>query len=387
MKNGLQNIFEGLKSSAFSLQEILFLQENFKEEQASWMGDLLKECIGLKTINLNFMKTIGKGFESICNGLKSSATSLQKMDLCGCNLSEEQGIWLGDLLIECKVFNHLHLGYNSNITDNGLNRIFKGLTSSLETLEYIDLSGCNITENQCFWLGDLLQKCIGKLEINLTSNTQMGEGFKRICYGLKSPSLQSIHFTFCNLSEEQGIWLSDLLFDCTMLTAINLTQNGTLKNEILNVFNGLTSSCNSLQQISLAECNLTEEQGVHLGNLLLKCKRLTHINLTNNKILSKGFKRICNGLKMSCFTLKHINLSYCDLSEEQAFCLGDLLSECTALKDIHLCSNCNMKNGFDKIYSGLKSSKFTLQNISILQCDLSEEQKLSLNNLAPTIQA
>lgn len=94
---------------------------------------------------------------------------------------------------------------------NGISSICNGLKSSRTTLKEINLGFCYLNENQCEYLKDLLSRCYSLEKLNLNANRKMKNGLLAICKLLRHTSkLLELKLEYCNLQEtdEQNIKLS-----------------------------------------------------------------------------------------------------------------------------------------------------------------------------------
>ncbi|CAD5111588.1 unnamed protein product [Dimorphilus gyrociliatus] len=377
--DSFQKICDGLKSSSKYLSKVNLHNCGLTERESVYLGDLLEECNSLQEIDLSSNSKCWRGFERICSGLKCSWKSLHSIHLPFCNLDEEQSFWLGDLLQQCNNIQDISLCYNSN-TGSGFEKICKGLKSSSNSLFNLNLYGCQLTEEQSIWLANFLEACHSLKNVNLVYITNSESGFITICDALKSScnSLSTIAVYLVNLNKEQSVSLGDLLEKCTRLEDINIDYLCNCDDGLSSICNGLTSSSNTLSTIHVENCAFTEEQSVWMGDFLKECHSLKTI-IWNNKC--HGFKNICNGLKSSSNSLLKIDFRYNLFTEDESYWLGEFLEECTRLESVNL-GNCKkFRNGFVKVCLGLKSSSNSLFKLKLNKCSLTDEQCCCLGNL------
>lgn len=437
--DGFEKMCNGLRSSSSTLLKLDFTECYFSEQQGLWLGDLLKDCPLLTDINLSFNICFDKAFKKISQELKCSSSQLRKINFSNCCLTEQQAFWVGNLLKNCKCLEDVNLSYNVDM-ENGFKYICDGLKSSSSTLLKLDLRSCFFSQDQGLWLGNTLSACICLQEVRLAENTRFDNSFEKICLGLLSSSktLKSLDFGECYMFEHQGVWLSNLLNECTELKELIMKSNENCENEFGKIFENLKSSsieclnfaecnlseetgisqlkgllknCKNLREIDLSlniyfgkgfdiifsdlnnsnfsdctnidvtGCNITDEQGYYIGNALKNCSLLREINMSSNKRLGRGFKFICEGLKSSALTLLGINFSKCNLTEFQCNWLSDLIDKCSFIHYINLKDNRRLRNGFKSLCSSLMSQSSSLKKINFSMCNLSEENGIWLGNL------
>ncbi|CAD5120648.1 unnamed protein product [Dimorphilus gyrociliatus] len=375
-----RKICEGLKSSAHCLQRINLSNCDFSEQQCIWLGEFLNECSSLEDFFMAENRNCGEGIRNISQGLRSSAHRLLTVDFSDCSLSAEQCVWLSELLKRCDSLQTVFLDRNP-VWKLGFEKICFGLKSSCRSLLNISLYKCELSRDQSVWLGNLLVECIMLQRIHLSSNEQFDMGFQRICMGLISSahSLTSVDFEGCNLSGEQSCWLGNFLFECNSLSEINLSENDNLGKGFEMICNGLKNSRYSLSIVSLKGCRLSGEKDYWLGNLFNECQSLQRVNLSMNGNFGEGFRLVCQGLRRSCLSLSTISFEGCGLTIENLRHLSDLLAACTCLEQVNLIGvNINLE--LEAILNGLMSSSKCLKMLKYTRCSLSENQRLEMFN-------
>lgn len=332
MGDGILNISNQLELSSHSLKEIHFSDCYLNESQSRGIGKLLSNCFALEKISLIWNKNMGKGLSCICEGLISSSNTLKEINLSCCSLDEIQTDHIAKLLINCGKIEAIRLDCNYNM-GVGFSSICHGLKNSSSTLEEITLSYCDLSENQCGDIGNVLRYCRNIKKLDLCSNKNMGKGLSIVCNGLENSlsTLCNISFSMCNLNLEQCKCIGQLLTKCYKIEKINLQENENMNNGLLNICNGLSNSSNILKEINLSFCKLNENQSKNVGKLLTVCSTIEIIDLRQNEEMGNGLLDICNGLLNSSNTLKRIDLS-CNLNENQRKSFKKLLRTCSKLK-------------------------------------------------------
>lgn len=110
---------------------------------SEFLAQLLIKCSNIRSVNLNENFDIGKFFKCICFGLEKSAKSLNFLSLSSCNLSDEECLILGELLSKCNNLKYLIL-YDNPI-DSGFQYILNGLNSSFSTMRKLNLKYCDLS--------------------------------------------------------------------------------------------------------------------------------------------------------------------------------------------------------------------------------------------------
>lgn len=115
--------------------------------------------------------------------------------------------------------------------------------------------------------------------------------------------------------------------------------------------------------------------------IILQKFKVESFCLRRNTTMSNGFSNILYTLKNSFDTLIDISIVDCNLNENQAINLGKLFSNCERLETINISLNNNMKDGFVNLCKGLRKSVNCLKRLNFSYCDLNEEQCSVFGNL------
>ncbi|CAD5126885.1 unnamed protein product [Dimorphilus gyrociliatus] len=383
--SGFKFIFDGLGFLAKCLKCINVSDCNLTENEGKYLGKLLKKCKYIEDIDLSYNWQMGYGFRLILNGLLLSANTLKQFKVSHCNLDMFQGIYLGRTLREfCSVVN-IDISSNHKM-ELAVGFICGTCRSFSKTLQQINISSCKLASDDAKILGNTLQQCPSIVKLDLSNNSRIGKDeFQTICDGLESSAntLKEINFSHCDLHEEQAISLGDTFQKCSSLEYINLNGNTNMGKGFQIICQGLLSSAKTLQQINIYNCNLMDDDGKYLGNIFQNSSLLNKLDMSSNpKIEKDGFQAIFQGLKSNVNSFKIINIDSCNIQKDQAIQLGNLLQECTLLENIDLTNNPQMEScGFEAICNGLKQSASTLQIFSISECYLKKDQLKHLENV------
>ncbi|CAD5125439.1 unnamed protein product [Dimorphilus gyrociliatus] len=377
----LNYLSAAIYSSSKTLRTITIEDCCLANGNVKFLGLPIMACNSIEVFNLNGNKfMMNDGFNSLCSGLKNSSHSIKSISLRDCNLQEEQGLCLGDLLKNCNTLEIIDLSWNLK-----LNQVFYNLCEGLRSssyLESINLTNCNINRKSAIAIANLLENCTNLLEINLSENKCMEDGFGMICQSLKSNlNLQNLMLNCCVLNEIQAKQLGISLGNLSKIRAISLASNRKMKDGLKDIFKGLESSCKTLQLVNFNHCELTTEQGRLLGSLLRLCNNIQSVFISQNQNTDLGLYDVFKSLHNSSQTLTQLDLSNCSLSVEQIGQLGKFIENSKKLEYLNLTSNKNMQTGFEFIYNGLKSSVNSLKILDVGNCSLNEKQAILLGKL------
>lgn len=350
-------------------------------QQAEYLGYLLKNCYNLKSFIFRPNNQIGKGFKAICDGLMPSSICLKEFILCIRNIKDDEAISLAKLLGRCKNLEILNIPHNYNI--GRLIEIYDVIRTSTPKLKELVIPKFCLNKFQACQLGDALKNCKYLKKLIVSDNEKMDDGFLKICDGLKSSCehLTEINVSNCNLNRVQRQWLSDLLMNCKKFESLFISEWGMLSYGLESIFSSLISSKFTLKLLDLSFCSLNTVTAESLGDLLNQCTNFESLDLTCNQETGKGLLAICDGLKNSRYTIKHLNFFYCSLRTFQIESLVDLLKCCVNLELLNLSGNINIYTSFYTIFNSLSIFNKTQLEVELLHCGLDKEQKQKIEDL------
>lgn len=321
--------------------------------------------------------------EEIFENIKeNSIIHLENFCLSGCCLSEFQSSLFGQLLCHCKNITSGDLSY-SLVKDSGFKNIIHGLKNSSERLKILNFYKFNINGKQAVDLGEMLFNCSNLESLNLGWNDQLQTGLIAICDALKNSvsCLKILNFKWCDLLNEQSETIMEILPLCTTLKSFDISWNKNIYLKFKNVIESLSASSSSLEYLNFSNCNLTEIEGKAIGELLKNCSNIQFIDISGNRNLYGGLNQILNGLKTSSAVLSKINISGCNMTNNQAIIIGEFLNDCSNISSLNISWNQKIDFGFNKIIEGLKNSTKHIEYLNFCGCNLNESQATTLSTL------
>ncbi|CAD5126370.1 unnamed protein product [Dimorphilus gyrociliatus] len=385
MKSQLSFILNCLSKSSNTLKVVDISWNYLLEEHGNSIGEIFQQYSNIQVINLSGNKQLENGWSAICNGLLKSVNCLRDIDISSCELGENCGRSIGNLLENCSNVEIFNISWNKHL-DNDLLAICKGLVNSANTLTDIDFQYCYLTESQGNIIGNMLNSCTNLNTVDFSSNIHVGRGLSRICDGLlqSSNTLTSISLNMCNIKEDVAYSIANLLQKCSKIEILALSRNYKMGNGFLSICDSLLKSTESLKEIHFSWCFLTEKQANTLGKTLEYFQNISKVNLSGNKKLLDELQTIFNGLSKCYETLQEINLSKCNLDEQQCVYLGDMIAKCSNIHKMNLSENMSMGNGLSNICKSFSKSSQTFKEILLSSCKLTEDDGKSVGQLITT---
>lgn len=184
-----------------------------------------------------------------------------------------------------------------NAGDEGINALSNYLLENPD-LEIIDLLDNNITKNGCLNFGVTLYKqpSLFKLRKLMIDHNNIGnEGLRKLAHGLrKSPFIEELSLSYCNLEENASNFLQQILmFINSKLHTLNLQGNG-LKNRGFNQLLRALEFNEKLKNLNLSDNQIGEDEKliVQFIKTLKANNCIKNIDLTYNGIYQETAVKI-----------------------------------------------------------------------------------------------
>ena len=191
----------------------------------------------------------------------------------------------------------------------------------------VNLSGCSLDDYRASFLIREMAKQLSTCS-NLT-DAQTTTGDNRV------PGRLAMHLSGNNIHEKGGKAIGDVLMVNRSLQVLDLSSN-PISAGVVHIAESL--KCNhSLLKLNLSDCDISEKGGKAIGDALMVNRSLQVLDLYNNPI-SAGVVHIAESLKQND-SLQEINLSNCGISEEGCMAIGDALMANRSLQVLDLRNN------------------------------------------------
>ncbi|KAK7165692.1 hypothetical protein R3I93_005690 [Phoxinus phoxinus] len=156
------------------------------DEGCAALTSALRSNSPLRELDLSGNIIGDKGLTLLSDGLKDPHCKLEKLTLCECKITDEGCAALASALRSNSLLRELDLTENI-IGDKGLKLLSDGLKDPHCKLEKLELWGCNITDEGCAALTSALRSNSLLRELDLTENIIGDKGLTLLSDGLKDP--------------------------------------------------------------------------------------------------------------------------------------------------------------------------------------------------------
>jgi Ran GTPase-activating protein (RanGAP) involved in mRNA processing and transport len=144
--------------------------------------------------------------------------------------------------------------------------------------------------------------------------------------------------------------LADALFNNKKLIRLSLWKNQVGDKGVQSLSNALSANESSLKQLDLSQNDITDEGAGYLAQMLKTNKVLTHLSLSNNKIGGKGIQLLADSLQNRNETLEVLSLTENkSLTDASVGLLVNMFKYNGSLKKLWI-NDCNLsKKGRDRL--------------------------------------
>ncbi|XP_065895431.1 uncharacterized protein [Dysidea avara] len=287
-ETGLLSILSALETVK-SLQFLNLTSNNFTKSVLRKLLSVIQTNINIKKLVFSNCKLPQKDLITYINLALSDTSLVQYIDF-SCNSCDaaEQDHETSDLCVE-------HI-----VTVN-------------ESLEYFNLSHCNLSDVIMHEIVLVLQKCTSLTTLRLCSST-ISSGSLLGSVITNNQSLEYLDLSNCKLQQEDIKTIADGLKktnSCRFLLLNSNTINDTAAKVLASTIS--TSLSLTLNQLSLSNCKLDDKGILYIADALQWISSLQHLDLSYNAITDDAAAKISTGL--SCNTaLEYLNMSYCTWS-------------------------------------------------------------------------
>ena len=265
-----------------------------------------------------------------------------------------------------------------NITKEGLKPIF-----DVKTLQKLDLSNNNLSDDGAAILSDGLKSNNTLLELNISQNSIADKGAQEIAKAiLINSSLQNIDISKNYISSEGLLYFMEAVNNNCTLQIVNITHNNVTRSGFTNIKQCIENLQHPIQII--ASWNEIISYGIlvtkiyktctpgttkddvssfknydpdHLVTLLSECLKedvtLLKLDLFSKKITSEGAKKIGEAIQVNK-ALQKLYISGNTISDDGAAAISDGLKSNNSLQELYMSNNKITNEGAKKIAEAIK---------------------------------
>uniref|UniRef100_A0A4W4EWP4 NACHT LRR and PYD domain-containing protein n=1 Tax=Electrophorus electricus TaxID=8005 RepID=A0A4W4EWP4_ELEEL len=254
----------------------------------------------LRELNLSYNKPGDSGVKQLSALLEDPHCKLEKLQLCGCSITDEGCAALVSALRSNPSSHLRELNLSRNEPgDSGVKQLCALLEDPHCKLEKLELFDCNIPEKGCAALASALRSESSHMrELNLSSNKPGDSGVKQLSALLEDPhcKLEKLQLSNCSITEEGCAALASALRSnpSSHLRELNLNHNEPGDSGVKQLSGLLEDPHCTLEKLQLVNCSITEEGCAALASALRSnpSSHLRELNLNLNKPGDSGVKQL-----------------------------------------------------------------------------------------------
>ncbi|XP_007077164.1 leucine-rich repeat-containing protein 31 [Panthera tigris] len=287
----LQKFQEGSK-----IQTLELVDCDLTSEDGAFVGQLLPMMQNLEVLDLSINRNIGGSLHSIAQGLKSTS-NLKVLKLHSCGLSQKSVRILDAAFRYLCELRKLDLSCNKEL--GGGFEDASAQLAMLEHLEVLDLHQCSLTVDDVMSLTQVIPLLSSLQELDLSANKKMGGSSENLLSRLRFlPALKSLLINNCALQSETFTALAEASAHLPALEVFDLSWNKCIGGNLKLLLETLKFS-ESLQVLRLSSCSLVTEDVAVLASLiqtghLAKLRKL--ILSYNDSICDTGWAIFCQNM-------------------------------------------------------------------------------------------
>jgi len=304
------------------------------DKAADSVADVIHKSTCLEHLNLSNCKLLEKGLSVVLNAVKK-ASALKYLNLKANRVSNLLADEIAALITDNKILDHLSLS-NCGIQEKGFLKIADSLLST--TLIHLDVSSNVITNN---------------IAVKLTRSKIF----------LSKSQLKYLDVSQCDWKENSLTVILNATINIHQLTCLNVHCCKMDDAEIQKLTSSIFSN-DTLEQLILAKCGIHSAGLISVIDALKKLHTIKHLDLSCNPIAEVVFPMLVEAISQNqmehldlshclqevnssdlltaianCGTLQYLDLSYNDISDDEASCVASAITANEYLYHVNLTNN------------------------------------------------
>ncbi|XP_038301961.1 leucine-rich repeat-containing protein 31 isoform X3 [Canis lupus familiaris] len=275
----------------------------------------------LETLDISWNDFVGGTLRSITQQMHL-VSKLKILRLGSCRLTTDDVRALGEALEAIPELEELSLSWNSRVGGNLpliLQKFQKG--SRIHTLELVD---CDLTSEDGTFVGDLLPMMQNLEVLDLSINRNIGASLNSIAQGLRSTSnLKVLKLHSCGLSQDSVRLLDAAFRYLCELKNLDLSCNKELGGGFEDSSAQL-AALEHLEVLDLHQCSLTAADVASLTQVIPLLSRLQELDLSANRKMGSSSENLLSRLRFLP-ALRSLLVNGCALESETFTALASVI--------------------------------------------------------------
>nr|XP_025863478.1 leucine-rich repeat-containing protein 31 isoform X1 [Vulpes vulpes] len=285
------------------------------------LGEALEAIPELEELSLSWNSRVGGNLPLILQKFQKGS-KIRTLELVDCDLTSEDGTFVGDLLPMMQNLEVLDLSINRNIGAS-LNSIAQGLRST-SNLKVLKLHSCGLSQDSVRLLDAAFRYLCELKNLDLSCNKELGGGFEDSSAQLAAlEHLEVLDLHQCSLTAADVASLTQVIPLLSSLQELDLSANRKMGSSSENLLSRLRF-LPALRSLLVNGCALESETFAALAEASAYLPALEIVDLSWNKCVGGNLKLLLEMLKFLA-ALRVLRLSSCALVTEDVALLASVI--------------------------------------------------------------
>ncbi|XP_036909820.1 NACHT, LRR and PYD domains-containing protein 5 [Sturnira hondurensis] len=311
--------------------------------------------------------------KTLCVKLRQPACRVQKLIFKGIHVTLGlHHLW--KTLVISPTIKHVNLE-STRLKEEDIRIASEALKHPNCVLESLRLDNCGLTQPCCLLLSQILQTSSSLRSLSLAGNAAAGQNMEPLCDGMKVSqcALQKLVLGNCGLTGSSCWDLALVLCSNQKLTHLDVSTNRLGAEGVTALCRALKRVNCALQRLILRECNLDILGCSFLALALTSNRHLTHLNLSMNPLGDDGIHFLCEVLAETSCHLQDLELMKCCLTSACCKNLCAVITQNKHLRSLDLAANALGDTGVTALCEGLKQRTTRLRRLGLEACGLTAD--------------
>ncbi|KAM5297568.1 NACHT, LRR and PYD domains-containing protein 5 [Glossophaga mutica] len=273
------------------------------------LSEILVTSTSLRSLSLSGNKVAGQSIKSLCEAMKVSQCTLQRLILGNCGLTSASCWDLASVLRCNQRLTHLDLSTNRLRTE-GVTALGRALKLVNCALQRLILRECDVNVLGCSFLALAFMSNRHLTHLSLSVNPLEDDGINFLCEVLVETTshLQDLELTNCSLTAACCKNLCAVITRSRHLRSLDLAANALGDAGVAALCEGLKQRTTCLRRLGLEACGLTSDCCEVLASALVSNQHLSSLNLMRNNFTPEGIRKLCPAFEHPMSKLQVIGL-------------------------------------------------------------------------------
>ncbi|OWK15656.1 NLRP5 [Cervus elaphus hippelaphus] len=311
-KEAMKTLCAKLRQPDCKIQNLMLDHCGLTQASCRAISQVLATSVSLKSLSLMGNKVADQGVKSLCDAMKVTPCTLQKL-----------------------ILTHLCLS-GDELGSEGMSLLCRAVKLPSCGLQKLAFKGARVTPGlRHLWMTLIVNRNIKHLD--LTGSSLREEEVLMACEALRHPHC-ALELHACSLDVAGCGFLGFALMGNRHLTHLSLSMN-PLEDPGMNLLCEvmMEPSC-PLRDLDLVKCCLTAACCKSLSHVIMRSQRLRSLDLAANALGDEGIAALCEGLKQKN-SLTRLGLEACGLTSEGCKALSAALTCSQHLASLNLMHN------------------------------------------------